>query len=78
MEKVEAWKDDNGRLHGARLDAVKADFISMMQAAWGTIPCDGDVGDHVVIARLASSSAYPTFRIRLRDALDFLDENLSA
>jgi hypothetical protein len=74
MQEITAYEDSSGRLHKRKREAVVADFIIKIQTAWGAMPDQRDRGDPVVIARILSSSTYPSVRIELSEALEWLDE----
>lgn len=76
MQQVTAYEDSGGRLHRTKRAAVEAEFITMVQAAWGLMPRDTDRthGDPVVIARLLAAPNYEV-RQALMGALLFLEEH---
>ena len=76
MEKVEAWKDNNGYLHKTRREAVESDFISILQVTWGKMPDQRDRGDPVVIGRILAAKTYAASRKALMEAMLFLEEQL--
>ena len=76
MQKVEAYQDQTGRLHKHKRDAVLCDFGEMVADAWGSMPIFEGKGDPKAIAEIIASTTYPMVRVRLREALDYLDEQL--
>ena len=76
MKEVTAYQDNSGRLHKTQRDAIEADFIVMVQRAWGQMPDQRDRGDPVVIARILASDTYQSSKVQLRNAIAWLDEQL--
>lgn len=76
MKEVTAYQDGAGKLHKTARDAIEADFVAMVQKAWGQMPDSRDRGDPVVIARILASDTYQSSKVHLRAAIAWLDEQL--
>lgn len=78
MQEVTAYKDNSGRLHPTKREAVVSDFISELQKVWGKMPDQRDRGDPVVIARILAAGIYTEARVGLIEALRHFDDQLAA
>jgi len=74
MKEVQAWQDVNGRLHKSYREAVEADFTTMIQSAWGSMPTKSRLGEPIEIATILSSNVYSAARKKLLEALIWFED----
>jgi len=77
MKEITAWQDLHGRLHKTQRGAIEADFQTMLENAWGAMPCHNGRGDPAVVASILAADTYSSARQKMLEALVWFDGQIT-
>lgn len=78
MKQIIAWEDSNGQLYKSQSNAAKAEFTNKILGAASKLPKYGPFGSHRLdmkhLADCLYSTSYESFKVQIREAINWLDD----